>query len=65
MDKTISAIIGTLKDAESEQLQSLGKLPKADPFEHGVEVGIYRGLQKALERLEYVLKDEAESEARR
>lgn len=30
---------------------------KAEPFEHGVSVGEYRGLQKARQILEGVIKD--------
>ena len=65
MDKTIQQIIGALKSVSSETLHSLGDFPKPDPFEHGIAVGMYRGLNQALEVVEQVLNDEYQDELRR
>jgi hypothetical protein len=65
MDKTVSMIITALSADMHSQLQGLGDFPKSDKFEHGVQVGMYRGLQAALDRVAKVLDDEAEEEKRR
>lgn len=65
MDRTVHNIIAALKDELSVQLSGLGDFPKSEPFEHGVQVGTYRGIQKALERIETVLNDIAEEDSRR
>lgn len=65
MDKTIQAIIGALQIKIREQMQGLGDFPKAEPFEHGVSVGTYRGLDLAMRIIEQVLNDELEVEKRR
>ena len=65
MDKTVSQIIAALKADVSIQVQSLGDYPKAEQFEHGVQVGLYRGLQKALDTIANVLEKDEEIEARR
>lgn len=65
MDKTISKIIGAVQLRVREQLQGLGDYPKTEPFEHGVQVGNYQGLQAALDVIEKVLSDEENEEARR
>jgi len=65
MDKTVSMIIGALSAELHIQLQGLGDFPKSEPFEHGVQVGTYRGLQAALDRVAKVLDDEAEEDKRR
>ena len=65
MDRTVQAIIGALQIRIREQLQSLGDFPKHEPFDHGVQVGTYQGLQAAINVIEQVLNDEANIEARR
>jgi hypothetical protein len=65
MDRTVSAIIASLSVEIQRHLQGLGDYPQAEPFEHGVQVGTYRGLQLALDVVTKVLNDEAEADARR
>lgn len=65
MDQTVSKIIGAIQIKVREQLQSLGDFPKADPFEHGVQVGTYQGLDRAISVIEQVLTDVDEEDARR
>mgnify|MGYP003338444031 CR=1 FL=1 len=65
MDKTINQIIGALQSRIRDQLQSLGDFPKAEQFDHGVQVGTYQGLQAAMDAIEQVLSDELEAETRR
>jgi hypothetical protein len=62
MDKTILSVITALRSEKQRILDSLGDMPKADQFEHGVQVGTYRGLKSALEVIDGVLEDrEAEN----
>ena len=65
MDKTVSKIIGAIQMRVREQLQGLGDYPKSEPFEHGIQVGTYNGLQAAIQAIEQVLSDEETEEARR
>lgn len=65
MDATIARVIGALRDASRAHLQGLGDYPKSDPFEHGVAVGTYRGLEASLNTIETVLLDIAEEDKRR
>jgi hypothetical protein len=65
MDRTVSAIIEALQFRLREELQGLGDFPKSDPFHHGVQVGIYQGLQMALNVIDRVLSDEIELDKRR
>ena len=65
MDKTLQKFIGAVQIRIREQQQGLGDFPKTDQFEHGTQVGVYRGLQESLHVLERVIEDEANEEARR
>ena len=65
MDIIIQKAIGALQIRIREQLQSLGDFPKVEPFEHGVQVGTYQGLQKSIDVLEQVLNDELDVDSRR
>jgi hypothetical protein len=65
MEKTVAAIIGAIQAGTREHLQALGDYPKAEPFEHGIAVGTYRGLDLAIQIVEKVLNDEAEDDSRR
>lgn len=58
MDRTILRIITALKDEQQKLLESLGDFPKKDPYEHGVQVGVYQGLKKFSEIIESVLNDD-------
>jgi hypothetical protein len=65
MDKTVHQIIQALSADLQDELRALGDFPKDQPFDHGLQVGTYRGLQKALACISAVLNDEAEEEVRR
>jgi hypothetical protein len=65
MDKTVHQIIQALSADMQDELQALGDFPKPDPFEHGLQVGRYRGMQFALGRISAVLNAEAEEDSRR
>lgn len=65
MDQTVQKIIGAIQFKVREHLQALGDYPKADPFHHGVAVGTYQGLDRAITIIEQVLNEEAEAELRR
>jgi hypothetical protein len=60
MDKTLQTCIVKLRAEEQKLLLVLGELPSAEPFEHGVQVGKYRGICAALEIIEAVLRDTEE-----
>jgi hypothetical protein len=63
MEKTVHKITQELKAERQAILESLGELPKADPYQHGEQVGEYRGIRKALEIIEAVLDDNARADA--
>ena len=62
MDPFIGRFIGEVKQTLTHQAEDAMTLPKADPFEHGVVAGEYRGLQRALNILENLLRDTDEKE---
>ncbi len=57
MDRTVLDIMTALKDEKQRILESLGNIPKKDPFEHGVQVGEYRGIMASLEVIQTILED--------
>lgn len=61
MDSAVFKVLQKLKEQSTTQLKGLGDFPKADPFEHGVQVGTYRGLEQAIS----ILIDTTEEDARR
>lgn len=65
MDPVLNRFIKAMRDAEKELLQNLGDSPCSEPFPHGVQVGNYQGLQKALRIMEQVIEEEAASDQRR
>ena len=64
-DSTVAKILTALKAQRQKQLEWLGDYPKPDAFEHGVQVGSYRGVGYALDTIEEILRDDREEEARR
>lgn len=58
MDQTLLSAIVALKDEITVSLTALGDFPKKDPYDHGMQVGTYYGLRRALEILEGTLNDE-------
>jgi phosphoglycerate-specific signal transduction histidine kinase len=65
MDKTIQRFLRELQSDIDGQLQALGDRPKENQFEHGTQVGVYRGLQQALSIMKVVLSTEEQEEAQR
>ncbi len=47
-----------IKEQMTETALASVRFPKAEPFEHGVQVGIYSGLEQALNRIDEILQDE-------
>lgn len=48
MEKIISALLDRQRDLAASALQN----PKRDPFDHGIEAGMYSGIQFALDTIE-------------
>lgn len=63
-DKLIGRFIGEVKQTLTHHAEDAMTLPKPNPFEHGLVAGEYRGLQRALNILEDILRDTNEKEAR-
>ena len=61
-DRDIVRFIGEVKKAKEEQAHSAMAFPKAEPFDHGVQVGVYQGLGQALEIKDAILRDIEEKE---
>jgi hypothetical protein len=62
MDRTVASIISALKAEKQELLEAMGDFPKVDLFGHGVQVGTYQGIGKALGIVESVLNDDEVSD---
>lgn len=61
-DQVVVKFIGAAK-LELQHLSETAMLfPKPDPFEHGVQVGKYQGVQSALDLLDNILRDSNEKE---
>lgn len=60
MSAEFAKAMAKLNDERDEQAHAAMSYPKSDPFEHGVQVGLYRGLQKAQELLKQMLEEEKE-----
>jgi len=63
MDRTVHSIITALRGDQQRILESLGNLPKSDQFDHGVQVGTYQGLRRAIEIVEGILDDQLAADA--
>ena len=65
MEGLLSNYIGELKSKMNDLAHGAAKLPKSKPFEHGVQVGNYQGLEAALRYLEALIEDDAERERKK
>lgn len=65
MDPVLNRFVKAMREAEQAQLRSLGDSPCSEQFQHGVQVGTYQGLQKALYIMEQVIEEEAAEDKRR
>jgi hypothetical protein len=65
MDKLLHALRVQLLAKQDELAESAMLMPRAEPFEHGVQVGTYQGIQLALEALESLVEEEHAKEVRR
>ena len=63
MDRTVHSIITALRGDQQRILESLGNLPKSDQFDHGVQVGTYQGLKRAIDIVEGILDDQLAADA--
>ena len=61
-DKIIERYVGEVKRALADNAEGSMMFPKAEPFDHGVQVGKYQGLNFALELLQGVLRDDDDKE---
>lgn len=57
MSNSIEQFIGEIKTRMVDHAQSTMEFPKSEPYDHGVQVGVYRGLQAALDVLDAILRD--------
>jgi len=64
-DPTIGRFIGEVKSELTTSAKDAMLFPKSEPFDHGVQVGRYQGLQLALDILETMLRDNLEAENNR
>jgi hypothetical protein len=58
----IQALLSAIKGQQAEIAESAMMTPRAEPFAHGMQVGVYQGLQQALETLNAILRDDYEKE---
>lgn len=61
-DKLVGRFISELKLKQEQQAHTAMQFPKSDVFEHGVQVGVYRGLDFALDLLNDILSDNLKEE---
>lgn len=64
MNKTDLRIITALRESRQSWADAAMTYPKAESFEHGVQVGVHRGLGMALEVIEAILHDEETKDSR-
>ena len=57
-DQVIQRFIGEVKQTLSQHAEDSMEFPKAEPFEHGLQVGKYQGIQYALNILEVIMRDD-------
>lgn len=65
MDASLFKLKAVLLEALVSQAESSMLFPKSDPFEHGVQVGVYRGILNAVAALDAIDKDAEEEDKRR
>lgn len=61
-DRLLSDYIGRLRADMDEQAHGSCRFPKADPFEHGVQVGKYQGMEGALKLLTSLIEEQDQQE---
>lgn len=60
-DPAIDAL-AKLRAAQQDHAMGAIQFPRKKKFDHGVEVGVYQGLQQAIEIVEAALKDDDEQQ---
>lgn len=65
MSHELNKIIAELRETQQEYANGAMQFPKPDPFEHGVQVGVWRGVQLALDTIDAVLSEQAAQDAKR
>jgi hypothetical protein len=61
-DPTVARFIVEARQALAQIAENAMRFPKADPFEHGSQVGRYQGLDFALEIMNDILRGDDEKE---
>ena len=56
-DRLVMQFIGEVKKTLTQHAEDAMILPKPSPFEHGLVAGEYRGLQRALDILDDLMRD--------
>lgn len=59
-DKLLMIFIDKANTRLAEMAKGAMEYPKSDPFEHGIQVGYFRGVQEALNILENIMNDDYE-----
>ncbi len=62
MSDVIHKLMVKVKEEQAVYSRDGMLYPKGDPFAHGVQVGVYQGMEKALELLHAILRDDDEKE---
>ena len=63
-ERIVSRYINEVKATLVETAVGAMEFAKSEPFEHGVQVGKYRGIQYALEILENIMRDNYDMESK-
>lgn len=57
-------LLTALRESRTKWAEAAMDYPKAETFEHGVQVGVYRGLGMAADALEAIIREEEQKEER-
>lgn len=62
MSGPLERFLHEAKKALGQNAEDSMMFPKADPFEHGVQVGKYQGMRMAMDLVEDIIRDNLEKE---
>lgn len=62
MSDPLQVFLVKMKEEQTDLARAGMLHPKAEPFDHGVQSGIYQGLERALEILGAILRDDDEEQ---
>ena len=63
MSNPLQVFLVKMKEEQTDLARAGMLHPKAEPFDHGIQAGIYQGLEIALEILGAILRDDEEQES--